>query len=187
MADAGKFLAAGIIFMAALLLFQGFDDTGRFTDNYIGEWSDEGVFDGLTENSEGNLQVSNGETSGYYFSDPQNKGEITRMDDITAEVSGDTNSGDNVTVRTLDKNGNVLESKSFKLEKGLNSYDITTLNESATSYEIDIGLSGNEEITTFEVSGTVQGGQGFINSTVNEVFVLLLVVMAALIALKEGF
>lgn len=177
-----KFIAAALILMATLFLFQGFDNTARFVDDYDGQWSEFGKLNGLVY-TDGHLTTSGGASQGEFQGDLREKGEILRMNEVLIDAANSLDSGDNVTVRTYTADRNLLEENTFEIEPGLNTYDITTLNETAVFYEVDVQLTGQTQINDFEVSGTIQGGQGF-GAGINELFIALLLMMAVFIVFK---
>lgn len=176
-------LAACFILIAGIFLFQGFNEEARFVDDYDSQWSERGSLDNTYQTDTGGLSVVDDDGIGSFFSDVQVKGAILEMDDAQITTTRDLDADDTVTVRTLNSNQSVIDSRTYQLQEGTASYDFEMLNETAESYEVDFQLSGRTDITEAKITGIRKGGEGF-GEDVNEALFLLIAVLAILAIIK---
>jgi len=174
-------LAACFILIAGLFLFQGFNEEARFVDDYDSQWSERGSLDNTYQTDTGGLSVVDDDGIGSFFSDVQVKGTILEIDDAQITTTRDLDADDTVTVRTLNSNQSIIDSRTYQLQEGTASYDFETLNQTAESYEVDFQISGNTDITEAKITGIRKGGQGF-GAGINQLFIVLLF-MTAVIAI----
>lgn len=145
MADSGRLLAVGILFIGALYLFvvptnilipaeqiKTVDDY-PFQDN----WETNGTLTGNAINSSGILTLSSS-GDGEYTSDEVYVGENDTLSFdnvlVNAELKDDN---DNVEVRVfgIDENGTVQESETIVVQDGLTQYGLDERIESSNEYE----------------------------------------------------